>query len=679
MVFIILEFNFSNAVFRFQEQRAILTCMKIGLTITKTSSLKNFCHKVIVAVLSLFFLTRVGVTQELTTAFTRYGAPVQVSEARGVLAVRNSQGAPLIAAFARDRVGISVRISLIVLDPLSGQSQQYWYPNREVGSGDSFASLRGANGRLYTTIGSTFLEFDLDKRQWSFEGKIDGMAMSFTPAPNGQLFFATFPNATLYRFDPQTRVLDELGRLDDQEKYVFTLAAGSDGWVYAGIGTARGNLVGFNPQTRRRVQFAEESARKRGSGHVYLATDGVAYGRALDQKSSPLFKLQNGVAAPMPENVEPPYAVTGAIRLTKTMLDFPGEGKVTRFDLGSRVAEVELGGKTKRISFDYDTSGAGLSGLAIGPDGKLYGSSNHPAHLFTLDPATGVLHDFGSIPSLGGGNFPGFATSGQFLVGATYGNGGAFYEYDTMRPWNPDSENPETMNPRMLRHFKEVQRPRSVVKLDNGKILFGGYGGYGVTGGGILIYDSATRAVSAKSSDELLPGHSPIALARADAKTIVGGTTIEAPGGGRVLAKEAELFLMNADTLEVTYRTVPIPGANAIYDLAVGDNGLVYGLTNRSQLFVFDLKTRKIVHKADWSAWGSAFNPGNPLWRDDDGRIYGLLSNSLVRLNADFTSEKLAGTPVTVSGGGIRLNNRVYFVSGSELYSADMTKLRGAK
>jgi len=641
--------------------------------------MKNLHSKIAIAVLSLFFLAHVGATQESMNAFTRHGTPVRVSEARGVLAVRDSKGAPLIAALARDRVGILVRISLIIIDPISGKSQQYWYPERKVGSGDSFASLRGANGRLYTTIGDTFLEFDLDKRVWSFEGKINGMAMSFTPAPNGQLFFATHPTATLYLFDPQTRQLEELGRLDDHEKYVFTLAAGNDGWVYAGIGTARGNLVGFNPQTRQRVQFAKEAERKRGDGHVYLSTDGQVYGRALNIKSSPLFKLENGVATPVPENVEPPSAVTGAIRLTRTVLDFPGGGKVTRFDLGSRIAEVELDGQTKRIPFDYDTNGAGLSGLALGPGGKLYGSSNHPAHIFSLDVVTGTLQDLGNIPSLGGGNFPSFATSDQFLVGATYGNGGAVYEYDTARPWDPAHENPEAANPRMIRQFREVQRPRAGLKLDNGKIIFSGYGGYGVTGGGILIYDPATRTVSAKSSDELLPNHSPIALARADEKTVVGATTIEAPGGGRVIAKEAELFLMDADTLNVTYRTVPVPGANAIYGLVVGDNGLVYGLTNRSKLFVFNLKTRKVVHEADWSPWGSTFNPGYPLWRGNNGHIYGLLSNSIVRLNPDFTSEKLTSTPVTVSGGGIQIGNLVYFSSGPELYSVDMTKLSDAK
>lgn len=641
--------------------------------------MRNFHRTIFAAVVSLFFFASASVAQENAAAFIKHGTPARVSEARGVLAVRDSKGAPLIAAWARDRVGIAVRISLILIDPQKGTSQQYWYPEREVAHGDSFASMRGANNRIYTTVGNTFLEFDLVGRKWTFEGEIDGMAMSFAPAPNGQLFFATFPNATLYRFDPQTRELEKLGRLDEQEKYVYTLIAGADGWVYAGVGTARNNLVGFNPQTRQRVQFAEEATRKGGSGHVYLSTDGHIYGRAIDQKISPLLKLQNGVATPMPENVEPPYAATGAIRLVRMLLDFPGSGKITNFNLSSRFVDVELDGKKQRIAFDYDTNGAGLSGLAVGPDGKLYGSSNHPAHVFTLDPAAGVLRDLGHLTSLGGGNFPGFASSGQFLVGATYGNAGAFYEYDTARPWNPDDENSDAANPRLLRQFREVQRPRSVVKLDNGKILFGGYGGYGVTGGGILIYDPATRTVSAKPSDELLPGHSPVALARLDAKTVVGATSITAPGGGHVIAKEAELFLLDTDTLEVTYRVVPVPGTNSIFGLTVGDNGLIYGLTQQSKLFVFDPKTRKFVHQADWSQWGSPFNPGYPLLRGKDGNIYGLLSHSIVRLNPDFTAEKLAATPTAVSGGGVQIGNRVYFTSGSELYSVDMTKLTGAK
>jgi outer membrane protein assembly factor BamB len=600
-----------------------------------------------------------------------HGVAAPVSESRGVLAVRDASGTPFIVAIARDRLDAGTRNSLLVIDAQTGKTQQIWYPDSQSGNGEVFHLLRAKNGKIYTTFGNAFLEFDLEKRDWTFRGETDGNAMSFAQNEKGDVFFGTYPNSSLFRFDAQKRELEKLGQLDPAEKYPFFLAAGNEGWVYAGIGTARSNLVAFNTQTRERVQLADESKRKTGNGWVMLSSDGHVYGREFASSESPLLKLENGAAAPVSEKPFPPKAITGAISWQSALNDFPGAGKIVEFSLPEKFAVVELNGEAQRITFDYESSGAAISSLVAGPDGKVYGSTNHPMHFFALDAAApqagSTLRDYGPIKEIGGGNFPAFAISGKYVVGASYSSGST-YEFDTSQPWQI-APGGQTINPRLLGKFKEVTRPRAALTLPNGDAIFGGYGAYGVTGGGLVVYDGAAKTASVISPEKLLPGHSIVALRLLDEKTIIGTTSIEAPGGGHVVAKESELFLMDAATKEITFRTAPVAGANAIYGLEIRNDGKVFGLTSDAQFFVFDPQSKTVIHRADWKNWGAPFNPGSPLWRGADGNVYAALGKNLLQIQDDFSAQKIADLPAPITAGGVLLNGRFYFASGAQLWS----------
>jgi len=638
----------------------------------------NFTLKVLLLVIATisFRTFPAPAAKVLSSAFVNYGVAVPVSESRGILALRDGKGAPWIVALARDREGAGVRVSFLVINPLTGATQQYWYPSASSpatakASGDVFQVMRASNGRIYCTIGSRFVEFNLDTRKWTFEGNVDGMAMSLAEGPDGMIYCSNFPHSFLYSFNPNTRQLKKLGQLDAAEKYPFKLAVNGDGWIYAGIGTARANVVAFNLTTHQCVQLIDEKDRRRGDGLVYLSSDGNIYGRAVNgaNKMLPLLKLHNGKATEVAGDKMPPEAVTGSIRFTQMLAEFPDSGKITQFSLTDRTATVELDGKTHQIHFDYASNGAGITGIIAGPGGKIYGSTSHPGCLFVYDPASRKLQSLGSIPSLGGGNVPAFAVNGTELLADTYGNGGAFYIYDTAKPWNPD-----VANPRMVEHIWEVQRPRTALAVNKGKFILGGFGGYGTVGGGFTVYDSTTQKLSAVSPEELLPGHAPVASARLDAKTIVVGTSIDAVGGGHETATDAELLLLDADTLKVLFHTIPVPGATDIFSLAVGNDGLIYGLTRQAQFFVFNPKTRKVVHQADWSKWGYPFLPGFSLWLDHKGHVHALTHNFVLAVQSDFSVREEAKLPLAATSGGVLLGNRLYFASGSELCSVEIAE-----
>ncbi|HEX8550031.1 MAG TPA: hypothetical protein VF681_00610 [Abditibacteriaceae bacterium] len=639
-----------------------------------------------VAIVGFMYLSAgCGLAQQVTPSaasmdLVDHGIPAPVSESRGIMAIRDKAGNPLIVAIARDNYAgatFSPRSSLLVIDAKTGKTEQYWYPVKENASGDVFSLLRAPEGKIYTTLGHTFVEFDLEKRAWTFNGEVDGMAMAFTRTPDGSVFFGTYPKTTLYRFDPVKRSLEKLIQLDPQEQYSLYMAAGDDGWVYAGIGTARANIVAYNPQTGERKQLLNEAVRKLGTSYVIRANDGNVYAREFSTESGRLLKLDGGNATPVEGNpANPLRATTGSLNWGNTLTAFPvGGGAIVSASVPEKYAEVMLDGKKERITFDYESNGPSISSLVVGPDAKVYGSTNHPMHFFAYDPAQKTLKDHGPIPQVASGNFPAFAVSGKYVVGDSYSSG-AVYELDTTQPWEikPDGT---TVNPRLLGKYEDVTRPRASVALPNGDILFGGYGGYGITGGGLVTYVAATRETKSKPATELLPNHSTIALALLNPQTVVGGTTVEAMGGGRAVATEAELYFLDTATQKVTYRTVPVPGVRSINSLHVAADGKIYGLTNnaeyKAQLFVFDPETKTVIKRTDLAEWGYALNPGNSLWRAPNGRVGVLLSNAILEIQPDYSVRKLAD--LKAGAGGVILDNRLYFAIGSHLQSVSLASL----
>ena len=106
-------------------------------------------------------------------------------------------------------------------------------------------------------------------------------------------------------------------------------------------------------------------------------------------------------------------------------------------DLWQRRMEiVDKAGKTRHVTFDYETAGSMITSLGVGPRDVVYVSTCHPMHLLALDTLTRELRDMGPIPRVGGGNFCAIARRGDLVIGAEYAQG-QLWAYDTTKPWNP--------------------------------------------------------------------------------------------------------------------------------------------------------------------------------------------------------------------------------------------------
>ena len=226
-------------------------------------------------------------------------------------------------------------------------------------------------------------------------------------------------------------------------------------------------------------------------------------------------------------------------------------------------------------------------------------------------------------------------------------------------------------NPRVLAQWhRDICRPRAALAHPDGKhVMMAGFAGYGLCGGGIGMYNLETNEPTLLTADkDLLPGHSCVALKALANGDLVGGTSVAAPGGGHVVAKEGELFVLDWRTKKLAFRMAPVPGDGNIVSIQVMPDGLVYGLSGGSTFFVFDPKSRKITHSESFKAYGGV--PRHALHTGPDGKLYAMLSKAILRIDpGTLKHEKLADSPAPITGGGALVNGQLCFASTSHVWA----------
>lgn len=739
--------------------------------------------------------------------FINHGVAAEVAELRSMVPAVTADGRTLLIASPTDCGPVGY---LLVTDMATGETTQHFCPD-DVPQSDPFGALLHSSGKYYHTQGPILLEFDPALGEFTFHGRPSTRTnpyLCFTEGLDGMVWAGGVYNTGLISYDPQTQEMIDHGRMDEAEQYLSYLATDDAGWIYCGIGTARSNIVAYHPESGERRSLIPEDLRAVGTGVVDPLADGTVYGR-VDQHH---YHLHNGVATPV-ENRDALGPTRGvmSLRYGSRLGNLPDGRQVREYDLSARTIAVHdpATGETERYSFDYESGGANITSIGLGPDAVVYGSTSHPMHFSALDTGSGELRDHGPIPQVGGGNFCAIASTGDLVFGAQYA-AGQLWAYDATKPWNPtvqrqvsglqaeelyatgavagghlsylsshdvvfifgddfgaeaqfplqveepgeyylhiqpllhepytrvqflfdgealgeafDPSNPETrpgplqvfgplaleagehrlhvrlletegrepwfslvsldlsrerketllsgpaeQNPRVLAQWKDdITRPRTaLVHPDGVHVLMAGFAGYGLVGGGIGIYNLETEeATLLTAADDLLPGHSCITLQALPDGDLVGGTSISAPGGGHPTATEAELFIVDWETREVVFRTVPVAGDTNIVSIAVGDDGLVYGLSGKGTFFVFDPAERRVVHSESFQ-FGAI--PRHALQWGADGYLYAILRDAIVRITpGSFEHVKLDDTPYPATAGGARVGDRLYYASGPLVWS----------
>lgn len=627
---------------------------------------------------TLFSCIAVGMLTSLPTmaqvqrqdAFANHGVAAPTSISRGTTATIDAQGRRLVLIWLRS----SGSISQLVINAETGEVTQIDVPGP---AGAPFAVLHSSRNLWYGHLSGYFYEFDPNSLSFTFAGQTPrNWAGALTEAPDGTIWGILNPDGHLISFNPDSRELTDHGIINEETwvQIPRSIAADDAGWVYAAIGNANSQVVGYHITTSEIRKYVPEKQRAYGHGYVFRGTDGQVYARTFGAAWG-WHALRGGEATPIEE---PPLgrAPTRAGSQGSVFREFGDGSSIATLDVPNRLLVVkEADGNEREILFDYESDGANITSLAAGPDGKIYGSTSHTMRFWTYESATDELIDHGGVPAIGDGNFCAITHMGDYVYGTEYA-GGRLWKVDPSRPWQPTAEGDE-QNPRMLAQWKrDIMRPRTILAHPDGKhVMMAGYAVDGLIGGGLGIYNIETGEDTLLNAEEhLLRGQSCITLKALPDGNLIGGTDVVSAWAEQI-ATEAELFIINWETRELLFRTVPVSGNVRIISIEVGPDGMMYGLSGNSTLFVFDPEKRSVVHTESFSDYGGV--PRHALHAGPDGYIYAVMSRAVLRITpGTFEHDKLADSPVGISAGGALLDGILYFASGTRLWSYEIPKVQ---
>jgi hypothetical protein len=598
--------------------------------------------------------------------FTDHGIAVPVAQMRGLWATQNAHGNNLVIARSTSNVatetGRSPRGWMLVTDIDSGVTEQVLAPE-DVPAGATYQSfgVHSSNHKLYTSENNVFLEYDLNTRQWTFQGRVNATILNMAEGPDGTIWIGGVYRPGLFSYNPETQELVDHGRMDDQERYLSNIAFDDQGWVYCGMGTARANIVAFNPATGDRHQLVPEERRTTGTGQVWIRADGNLYGRVPLAGGHETYRLSGGEATLISaEDLPPAMPVVAG-------------GKPVLPD-GRVVFEVSLAGRymdilnpeteqTSRIEFDYETEGASLRPQAItaGADGRVYVNSGHPPYFAYYDPAIDTLTHF---PSPIGQQC--LTTVGKYIIGGRY-TGGKLKVFDTTQPFDATSPMPERNPFRAVPSSRpDINRPIVAFGHPDGEhVMIAGMPGYGRAGGGLSIYNLETEEITKLTHEQLIEHHSITAIEALPNGNLVCSTTVSGTHGGHAVATEAVIFELDWATKLVLWQTAPLPEAGSVRLLRLVDDDRLCASGPDGVFFVFDLNSRQVIHQqslADYGGVGSIVDL-------PDGRVYMTTNEAILQVDLDgYQFEKVTDTPVPM-GRGVVLGDRIYFAHGPRLWS----------
>lgn len=387
---------------------------------------------------------------------------------------------------------------------------------------------------------------------------------SVAVGPGGLVYAGTYPGGQLIEHDPATGRARSLGAPLAGRQYVRSLAVGASGTVYCGVGTPAA-VVSVDPRTGRRRTLLETPA-STFPGRLRLE-DGALLAGA--------HRIRVADRAGAPTGAEPEVGLDGRYKVATAGRTYEG-----RVDLASR------------------QDGMGIMSLARGPDGALYGATYYNASVFRVIPADGRLETLGRA----------HGADAEFRALQDIGNGrlllpgyhGRLYVFDVGRPWG------ET-NPRPVGEIGQGQHlALAADRAPDGRVALATPPDYGLRGGGLTILDP--RSMTWRTLKAPVPEQAVVSVCFAGAR-VVAGTSIEAGPGESATATGGHVVTVDPETLKVLADVAPIPGATAITALAPLDDRRVLGGTDTGQLFTFDTATSavqpvsRLPHIRDLKPW----------------------------------------------------------------------------
>lgn len=615
-------------------------------------------------------------TKDLGGRFLDHGVAAPHSCHRGIVATVDGEGKPVVLAWLMDHRGT---YALLCIEVETGNAREYPVP---FPLGDSpFASILSRENKYYSHFGSHFVEFDPAKRAFTFCQKTaPQMAMSMTEDDQGVIWSATYPQSGVVSFDPKTRRFRDDGHVyrQDWAQYPRSVAVDDAGWVYLGVGSAACQIVMFDPNAGKAIPVLADAERRHGYGQVYAAEDGKVYGRLPSEAGEAWYGFHQGSITKIGQR--PPFREKAIIAGSQGLFHrmFPDGRRIESLDLIQRRLVVSDPKTQKRatVRFQYRSEGAHIMGLAAAPDGTVCGGTSFPMRFFCYDPRADRWTERAAF-----GQWNTVARQGDRFFAGIYGGGGLL-EWNPAAPWVDTVPGRPNCNPCFLDKCEPtINRPHELLAHSDGNLLvLAGTPGYGLTGGGLMIWDRRAQQKTVLTDAQLIPHQSTMSLVELEGSKLLGGTTTSPGTGGQRKADQAELYVFDIAQRRVEWHAPVLPGAREYLDLCLGPNGAVYGIADGVTFFVFDPAKREVLHRqALKPPLTRAVSHQGPraFVRTDQGEIFLLMVGGIARIDPrSLKVELVAKTPVPVTAGGDYLDGRIYFANGSHLLSYGLPRLK---
>lgn len=519
-----------------------------------------------------------------------------------------------------------------------------------------------SSGKAYATAGSHgIFEFDPvtgEQRNIGPPPEGETVIWELYEASDGNIYGGTYPSAKLARVNVEQGVVEDLGRMDPEQKYVRTIAVEGD-YVYCGCGVTRPAVWAYHIPTGEKTQILPDSHR-----------EGPGWGRAMTRIDGDVYIWGNGeggwrVSGLELERVEEiPHYTYEELEDGTRLYAWSGAGPNREYIVAPRDAE------DYPVSFDYDTPGTNVWSIFSGPDGRIYGNTHTPITLFAYDPQTGESAVYGNPVGHAGQVYASTWIDGKLHMHAY--SDCSYTVWDPAREWDFGAE-PES-NPRRLGDTRpHVQRAGDLIEAPGGEhTLVCGIPGYGHIGGGIVIADPEAQTFEAH--DDVVAPQSPWSLSTTpDDDVIAIGTTMYSGTGTDKVISLARLVLWNWRTGEVLEELTPWddeldPGDYAKLDdevqinsfLRLGDELWMIGAPDgRIAIYHFDTGMLERLPYRDYGA-------GHLLYRPEDGMIYSNMKGWIVRIDPSTREHEVLATYPDLHGCALS-GEWLYGFSGAKL------------
>ncbi|HID21396.1 MAG TPA: hypothetical protein EYP14_03230, partial [Planctomycetaceae bacterium] len=405
------------------------------------------------------------------------GVPVRSVNWVWLHAGQDRRGKPCIYA----TMGQNARnLFVLQIDPQTGACRQFTaeparanYPT---------ATLMARDGRLY--IGAAYaghlLRFDPEKDALEDLGAIHPGAATFPcrldEDAQGRIWIGSYGTADLTCYDPATGRFLRHGRVDDVDMYNYPFV-NRDGTIACLIRVTRPHVVVFDPETGKKQAVGPVTVKGQDSLDVGRGRDGWIY--IVSSKGN--FRVEGFEAKPV-STLPPPEPPSKRVLSDGTRFEFLDASALVYRTLRLTLPD----GSARTIDLSYDAAGNDIFYLHAGPDGRLYGSSALPLHLFRYDPVKDELVDLGRCSKATGEAYSMANLDGKLYI-SSYG-GARLSVYDPSRPYRFGS-GPQD-NPRDLGRIDRVScRPRSTLAGPLGRVWVASLPDYGLWGGPLSWYD----------------------------------------------------------------------------------------------------------------------------------------------------------------------------------------------